>query len=97
MKMNYSSLKNRGPTMNVKKGKILKNYKSHMLFVAYMHRIDVPDQYKLLITEMIKKVPSIIDLWLDISLQLHFGFKSRRSRKNMTFVAMKKIIMFSQF
>lgn len=97
MKMNFSSLKNRGPSMNVKKGKILKNYKSHMLFVAYMHRIELPSQYSDLIKEIIAKVPSIIDLWLDISLQFHFAFKARRSRKNMTFTAMKKIIMFSQY
>lgn len=95
--MNSGLLKNRGPTLNAKTGKIVKNYKPHMLLLAYMHRGELSPYYQEIVRDIVSKVPNIVELWIDICLQFHFTYRAKRSRKNMSFNAMKNIMKFSQY
>ena len=95
-KINSEILKNKGPTLN-KKTKLIKNYKQHILLLAYMHRGELSNDYNEIVREIVSKIPSIIDLWLEISLNFHFAYRFKRSRKNMSFNAMKNILKFSQY
>lgn len=97
MKLNNDILNNKGPKVNPKSEGIMKNFKTHMLLMIYMFRGDPKNQqYHNEIKEILKKVPSMIELWIEISLSLHFQYRARRTRKNMSFKAMATIINFSQ-
>ena len=97
LNINKEILNGRGPSIDQKKGKIIKNYKPHLLLMAYMYRGKFNKEHTDIVNEIVKKVPSIIDLWIEISLQFHFQYRANRVRKNMSFNAIKNIIKFSQY
>lgn len=94
--INKEYLHGRGPSFDPKKGKIIKNYKPHLLLMAHMHRANFNQEYMAIVSEILRKTPNIIDLWIEISLQFHFQYRANRVRKNMTFNAMRNIIRFNQ-
>lgn len=94
--INKTVLNNKGPLIDAKKGRIMKNYKPHLLLMAYMFRGDLPKEYRDDIKDIVEKVPSLIDLWMEISLMFHIQYRSKRVPKNMTFKAMNTILKFSQ-
>lgn len=97
MKLNKDVLNNKGPIINPQKGGVMKNYKPHLLTMLYMFRANnIPEQYQKEIRDIVEKVPSLIDLWLELSMMFHMQYRMKRIRKNMTFKAMSNIIVFAQ-
>ena len=96
MKLNSEKLNNRGPKVDPKKG-IMQNYKSNMLLLLFMYRANgLPEKYQQEIQNIIEKIPSLVELWLEISMVFHAQFKMRRVRKTISFKAMRVILKFSQ-
>lgn len=96
LNINKEFLNGRGPSFDQKKGKIIKNFKPHLLLMAHMHRAKFSNEHLKIVQEIVRKTPSIIDLWLEISLQFHFQYRANRIRKNMSFNAIRNIVKFSQ-
>lgn len=86
------------PKIISKKGKtkIEKGFKPHTLLLAYMNGAPLSGEYKVIVDTMLKIVPSIMDRWVGISLNIHELYSNKRIRKNMTPRAIVLILEFSQ-
>mmetsp|Transcript_25676 Transcript_25676/g.25479 ORF Transcript_25676/g.25479 Transcript_25676/m.25479 type:complete len:361 (-) Transcript_25676:21-1103(-) len=96
IKLNADKLNNRGPKVDKKKG-VLANYKCHMLLLFYMCRAEgIPERYKEEVSQIVQKIPSLIDLWLEISMFFHVNYARKVVRKNIPFKTVVDLMNFSQ-
>ena len=73
--------------------------RQHIALLSYFFDVEIPPAYRPIREHMLKVLPFMIKVWIEMSYQMAFYFKHDRSKcdKNMGLKAIRNIIKFSQY